>query len=615
MRKIVLLLGLLICSLQIKSQFANNWMIGNGYGLNFNTTIPTVTTSALSGHPDNSSTISDAAGNLLFYTNGYTVWNKNHVIMPNGSGLIGSYSGGQCALIVPIPCNPKKYVIFHVTMYASPGNLSYSVVDMNLNSGLGDVVSSQKNVSLGSGWTEKICAYYNASTNSFWVLAHKWVSDQFVAFKVDASSIATTSVVSSIGSIHSCGSFGGVHDAMGQLTISPDGTKILNALTCQDKFEIFDFNASTGVLSNSIAIPGNTGNAWGTAFSPDSKKIYVTSIFGSNVYQYDISVYNSSSILSSITSVYNTFTGGYSFGYMELGPNGKIYIPRPNTNFLSTIDSPNSLGTACNFLYNGVSITGGGIAQWGLSRVAYNIPTSYSISTFSLNTITSSVQCNGMSSGSATVTPVSAGAYNYLWSPGNYTTSSTSGLSAGNYTVTVSDGSCASTTSVVSITEPQPITIAFDPLTICAGYSGPINPVVTGGTSVYTYSWSTGAMSTGILVSPTITTTYTLYITDGNGCMNSSAATVTVSNCTSILKHEAEIELSVYPNPFEDRIYINSKRDFDEVLITDMAGKIILSVKPDIKYIDTKNLAIGVYFLTIEKDNKSLGSRRIIKID
>ncbi|MBK7667999.1 MAG: hypothetical protein IPJ32_12065 [Sphingobacteriaceae bacterium] len=145
-KKLILYFIFIVCiSDVLYSQFANNWRLGNGYGLNFSPSTPTITGSSIaSNHVDNSSTISDASGNLLFYTNGYTVWNKNNVIMSNGSGLIGDYTAGQCALIVPIPCSPDKYVIFHTTMFSNPGNLCYSVVDMTLNSGLGDVVFGQK---------------------------------------------------------------------------------------------------------------------------------------------------------------------------------------------------------------------------------------------------------------------------------------------------------------------------------------------------------------------------------------------------------------------------------------------------------------------------------------
>lgn len=301
------------------SQRANIWYFGSNAGLNFNTNPPSALTNGQTNCSDNTSSISDVNGNLLFYTDGSSVWNKNHIIMPNGNGLIGSYTGGQCAVIIPVPCNNNRYVIFHCTEFSNPGWLHCTVVDMSLNGGLGDVVSAQKNISLGSGWTEKICAYYNSVGNFYWVLVHQWGNNNFVAFNVSTTGIATQSVVSSVGSAHTCGSYGGAHDAMGQLTISQNGYLVANALTCQDKIELFNFNVLTGVLSNFISIPGNGGYAWGTAFSSNNNKLYVNSIFGQSIYQYDLTNYNFISISSSIYTVVTTGVASYNFGYMELG--------------------------------------------------------------------------------------------------------------------------------------------------------------------------------------------------------------------------------------------------------------------------------------------------------
>ncbi|MCW3076425.1 MAG: hypothetical protein JWO32_1034 [Bacteroidetes bacterium] len=371
------ILSLLFISLTslIFSQKTNTWYFGSNAGLNFNTNPTSPLTNGQVSGPDNTTTISDSQGNLLFYTEGQNVLNKNHLVMPNGSGLIGHNSAGQCAIIIPIPCDPNKYVIFHVTEYSSPGYLNYTVVDVSLDGGLGDVVSTKKNISLGSGWTEKLCAYYNPNGNFYWLFSHKWQSDQFVGFKIDASSIATQSVVSSIGSIHNCGSYGAVHDAMGQLTISPNGKKIVNALTCQDKYELFDLNINTGIVSNLITIPGSAGNAWGSAFSPDSKKLYVDNLLNAGVYQYDLSVFTQMAVPNSQVILYTAPGGGYNFGYMELGPDSLVYIAKPGSSSLTVINNPNVIGAGSNFSLSGPSL-GNKSSTHGLSRAAYNIPKS-----------------------------------------------------------------------------------------------------------------------------------------------------------------------------------------------------------------------------------------------
>ncbi|HRI34280.1 MAG TPA: hypothetical protein PLD02_11045 [Saprospiraceae bacterium] len=495
------------------AQQANNWYFGLNAGISFTSNPPTILTNGQTNIPDNTSAISDQNGNLLFYTDGKTVWNGAHVPMANGTGLIGHSSAGQCALIVPIPCHPNKYAIFHVTEFASPGDLHYSVVDMSLNGGLGGVVAGQKNISLGTGWTEKLCAYYNPSGNNYWVLAHKWNNNQFVAFNVNSISIATSSVVTSIGSIHNCGSYGGVHDAMGQLTISPDGTKVVNALTCQDKFEFFDFNSTTGVLSNSISITGNGWNSWGTAFSPDSKKVYTNDIFGQNIFQYDINTYAQAAILASKISIAAVPAVGYNFGYMELGPNGKLYIAKPNANFLSVVNNPNNLGAACNFSLSGQSL-GIKVSSHGISRIAYNIPNGPGMNAIAVNSATT---CSGNS-----VTLTAQGAPTYTWS-NNLTGSVIVVSPTVNTTYTVSGlGFCSAISSVAVL--PNPTLSILGNSLLCAGSVASLS--VNGAN---TYTWSNLVTGSVINVSPNNTSTYSAIGTNtATGCVSNANYTLQV---------------------------------------------------------------------------------------
>ena len=79
----------------------DNWYFGNKAGLNFSTCTPTILTDGQVNTHEGVATISDANGNLLFYTDGVTVWNKQHLIMDNGTGLAGHPSSTQSAVIVP----------------------------------------------------------------------------------------------------------------------------------------------------------------------------------------------------------------------------------------------------------------------------------------------------------------------------------------------------------------------------------------------------------------------------------------------------------------------------------------------------------------------------------
>jgi len=136
----------LTLSLSAQNQ-ANIWYFGHNAGLDFNGGDPVALNDGALFTDEGVATISDYNGNLLFYTDGKVVWNKNHQIMPNGTGLLGHASSTQSAVIVPQPSNSDLYYIFTVDYTASSGGMAYSVVDMDLENGLGNV-SNVKNVPL-----------------------------------------------------------------------------------------------------------------------------------------------------------------------------------------------------------------------------------------------------------------------------------------------------------------------------------------------------------------------------------------------------------------------------------------------------------------------------------
>src|SRR5690606_40705031 len=103
------------------------------------------------------STISDNNGNLMFYTDGVSVWNKNHDIMLNGTNLFGDISSTQSAIIVPKPLSNNIFYIFTVDDKAGENGLRYSEVDITLDNGLGGLTTTKNNL-LDSSTTEKITA-------------------------------------------------------------------------------------------------------------------------------------------------------------------------------------------------------------------------------------------------------------------------------------------------------------------------------------------------------------------------------------------------------------------------------------------------------------------------
>ncbi|HNP98687.1 MAG TPA: PKD domain-containing protein, partial [Bacteroidia bacterium] len=137
------------------------------------------------------------------------------------------------------------------------------------------------------------------------------------------------------------------------------------------------------------------------------------------------------------------------------------------------------------------------------------------------------VTCAGASNGSANVN-VSGGTapYTYAWSPSGGSASSASGLSGGNYTVTVTDGSGCLNVVYVTISEPAGIVLQTSSTgTACGGSTGTASVIAAGGTVPYTYSWSPGTATTST-ASGLTGGNYTVTVTDANTCTSTAAVVV-----------------------------------------------------------------------------------------
>lgn len=366
MKRLFLTSLLLLFGFCVLSQRADSiWYFGDHAGIDFTSGIPVSLSNGQMQAYDNTSTISDFNGNLLFYTNGVDVWDKNHNIMPNGNNLGGSLSSGQSVLIVPQPLT-SFYYIFTVG-YASSDAFRYSIVDMTLNGGNGDVTTKANIIFNGS--TEKLDAIYNFNDTSYWVITHSWNSNQFYSYKINSNGLNLTPVISAIGSTLTGGSPSG-YNAIGQMSFSDDGSKLVNGIYDDGLIEVFDFNIATGTLSNYIGLSGFT-KIWGVAFSNNNQFLYFTEWFNDKVWQLDISSGVSSSIIASKTLVgtgtFPTGSSGYKIGYFQNAPDSKIYIAKFGQHYISAINNPNLSGTNCNFVDNAVNL-GAKVCNAGLSR-------------------------------------------------------------------------------------------------------------------------------------------------------------------------------------------------------------------------------------------------------
>lgn len=148
--------------------------------------------------------------------------------------------------------------------------------------------------------------------------------------------------------------------------------------------------------------------------------------------------------------------------------------------------------------------------------------------------------CNSSCNGNATATPTGgAGSYTYIWAPGGATSPTYAGLCAGNYTVTVTDMNGCTANSMVTMNPPAALSVITSPNdTICLTASSTIYATASGGVLPYVYEWNDGvtnfSTTPSTVVSPTVNASYTVTVTDANGCTTSGFALVIVSPNTDI---------------------------------------------------------------------------------
>ncbi|MCF2874350.1 MULTISPECIES: T9SS type B sorting domain-containing protein [unclassified Tenacibaculum] len=351
MKKVIITFFLLTSLITSAQNEANIWYFGRNAGIDFGAGDPTALLNGQLNTFEGCSTISDTNGNLLFYSDGTTVWDRNHNVMPNGTNLLGNSSSTQSALIVPNPTINNIYYLF--TVDAQENNMhgvNYSIVDMNLNGGNGDITT--KNTPLVSTATEKITAVIGKSCDAIWVITAD--TTDFYAYEVTTAGVNTTPVQSSL--INTLGAM----FSRGYLKASPDGTKLAMA-TAESGTYIYELDTNTGIITNGRRLDLDLNDGYGVEFSITGNKLYVSTGISSNggtanLYQFDVSSPDINDINDSRGTPFYTYQG--SRGALQIGPNGKIYHAVNRQNFLGVINSPENPKNAINYVHNGVNLNG-----------------------------------------------------------------------------------------------------------------------------------------------------------------------------------------------------------------------------------------------------------------
>ncbi len=330
------------------------WFFGIGVFLDFNSAPPTVRTDGVLFPFEASSSLCDADGKLLMYSDGNDLYNCNKERMTGWQLQGGDWSFtpeiAQGALLLSI--NDTLIELFSLVYdTVNSYSLFYSKINPKLDSGKGEVISLP--TFLAKGLAEKQTAIRHANGKEWWVIAHGAGNNEFFKFLIDSSGSIILST-ENVGHKHT-----GFEGVMSVLIPDPGG-EILASPYRMGAVEVYKFDRCTGLLTvkDSVVRNGPTDALYGISFSQNSHLLYISDDWSgaaSNLLQYCLDSVNLQSTEKLIWSE-NYIPGVFeAFGQHRLGPDGKIYLIQygANTNpeeFLGLMDQPNLLDTLCEFI-------------------------------------------------------------------------------------------------------------------------------------------------------------------------------------------------------------------------------------------------------------------------
>ena len=255
---------LLSTSLFAQNQ-ANIWYWGDFCGLDFNSGVPVETHEINAASGNAMSVMGDTSGNFLFCFSGREIWNREGDFMPNGADIIGDKRAAMGALIVQQPGSDHLYYLFTVDYkQAYDIGMHYSVVDMNLDGGLGDV-TSEKNIPLAQAWaaSNKLTSVRHANGKDVWIITRNFKWDQwYAAFLLTSSGLSTQAVLSFVP-------YRWELNNMGSMKISPDKKYLVAAYEscdCPDyiktSLDVCGFDASSGEIDLLYTLTKNSHQYW-----------------------------------------------------------------------------------------------------------------------------------------------------------------------------------------------------------------------------------------------------------------------------------------------------------------------------------------------------------------
>ena len=541
-----LLLTIVIHSNAQASKRSNIWYFGEWAGLDFNSGSPVPLMDGKVDNWEGCASICSENGDLLVYTDGIKVWNRDHAVIPGANNLHGNNSSTQSGIIVPDPADENRYYIFTVDAEGGPRGIKHTLIDMTMNGGLGGVVSA--NIPMFNASTEKITAIPHCNKVDWWIIGHRKNSRKFLIWELTAAGLSAMTLTGDIGSLHG----GGTTNTIGYLKSAPNGSKLALAVYGSQYFELFDFDDQTGTISNPIKFNNALfDNPYAVEFSPNGERLYLAGTQNTpRLFQLDLTLATPVDIQNSLTLI-STGTSSY-FGAIQNGPDGKIYVAKDNHPSLSVIGQPNELGAACTFIEDAL-ILGGRNSRLGLP----NLIPSFFETQVQVNIDVNPDVCLAQALLTAGTDLVPTGQLSYQWF---YEDSAISGATdtflqvtnSGEYTFVIYEAAICSSpveydaqivVDLSGLLEVAQMTITD---ISCQQINGWIEIEVGGGSAPYEFSMDNGNSFTTAQVSPQYSFTglgegcYSLIIRDDNNCELGDSACVQSTIFTDITLVNAE---------------------------------------------------------------------------
>ena len=376
----------------------NQWLFGDYARIDFGSGVPVVSNDSKMGTHEGCACISDAQGNLLFYTDGVSVWDGQH--QERITGLRGHDSSTQSAIIVPDPGAPGYYYVFTTKGFTSKTEAHLAGVRFNIT----DYQKAPVDLSAldveGMSPTERLTAVAFGDCAGYWVITlvqtevtmpSQWGGRAGTGImrvlRVDAQGV-THAGDYSLGDTE-------IYDN-GYLRVKPDNSELALGNSILKNIILLHFDTVTGVpgvnqqtridlpelpMSMTDSRPNSThvGRIYGVEYSPSGRYLYYSvkdhetsdGVRGKGyVYQVDLNTLQQQQLQQVLVGVHeNKDKTHYSIGAIQKGPDDVLYITQSGESSLAAILQPEQAGTACDLRWDHLPLAEGSRSRLGLPNL------------------------------------------------------------------------------------------------------------------------------------------------------------------------------------------------------------------------------------------------------